>query len=67
MCSSTSLNHVPDLFVATVRTFGGMLPIFTTSSAIRETGFSQRLYDSKEAQSIMILVMGRTTVSGMEL
>ena len=67
MCSSTSLNHVPDLFVATARTFGGMWPIFTTRSAIREMGFSQRLYDSKEAQSIMILVMGRTTVSGMEL
>ncbi|KAH3961262.1 hypothetical protein HBI56_200060 [Parastagonospora nodorum] len=44
-----------------------MVPIFNAKSAIREMGFPQRLYDSKEAQSIMTLGMGRTTVIGIAL
>jgi hypothetical protein len=62
-----TLNHIPALFVATALTFGGMVPIFDAKFAIRETGFSQRLYNSKEAQSIMTLGMGRTTVIGLAL
>lgn len=67
MFDNFSLNHIPGLFVATALTFGGMWPIFNPKSAIREMGFPQRLYDSKEAQSIMTLGMGRTTVIGMTL
>lgn len=67
MFANFSPNHIPALFVATALTFGGMWPIFNPKSAIREMGFPQRLYDSREAQSIMTLGMGRTTVIGMTL
>jgi hypothetical protein len=60
-------SHIPALFVATALTFGGMVPIFNAKSAIREMGFPPRLHNSKEAQSIMTLGMGRTTVIGMAL
>lgn len=61
------LNHIPTLFVATALTFGGMLPIFNSEAAIREMGFPKRIHSSKEAQSIMILGMGRTTTIGLAL
>jgi hypothetical protein len=67
MFENFTLSHVPALFIATALTFGGMVPIFNAKSAIREMGFPQRLYDSKEAQSIMTLGMGRTTVIGLAL
>lgn len=67
MFENFTLNHIPALFVATALTFGGMMPIFNAKSAIREMGFPPRLYNSKEAQSIMTLGMGRTTVIGLAL
>lgn len=67
MFANFSPNHIPALFVATALTYGGMWPIFNPKSAISEMGFPQRLYDSREAQSIMTLGMGRTTVIGMTL
>lgn len=67
MFNNISLTHIPALFVATALTFGGMWPLFNPKSAIREMGFPPRLYNSKEAQSIMTLGMGRTTVIGMAL
>lgn len=67
MSQNFSPNQIPALFVATALTFGGMVPIFNPKSAIREMGFPQRLYDSKEAQAIMTLGMGRTTVIGLAL
>jgi hypothetical protein len=67
MFENFTLNHIPALFVATALTFGGMVPLFNAKSAIREMGLPQRLYNSKEAQSIMMLGMGRTTVIGLAL
>ncbi|CAO2656024.1 Nn.00g048270.m01.CDS01 [Neocucurbitaria sp. VM-36] len=62
-----TLNHVPSLFVATALTFGGMIPIFNAEYAIREMGIPQRIAKSKEAQTIMIPGMGRTTTIGLAL
>ncbi|KAH7383205.1 hypothetical protein BKA66DRAFT_463344 [Pyrenochaeta sp. MPI-SDFR-AT-0127] len=64
---SFELNHVPALFVATALTFGGMVPIFNAEYAIREMGIPQRIASSKEAQTIMVLGMGRTTTIGLAL
>jgi hypothetical protein len=49
---------------AAVLTSGGLVPIFIAKSAIREMGFPPRLRNSKEAQSITTLGMGRITVIG---
>lgn len=59
--------HIPSLFVATALTFGGMLPLFNPTSAIREMGFPPRIHDSPAAHTIMALGMGRTTVIGIAL
>lgn len=64
---SFRLTHIPSLFVATALTFGGMVPIFNAEFAIREMGIPQRIASSKEAQTIMILGMGRTTTIGLAL
>ncbi|KAF1845536.1 uncharacterized protein K460DRAFT_366403 [Cucurbitaria berberidis CBS 394.84] len=62
-----AVNHIPTLFVAAALTFGGMVPIFNAEYAIREMGIPQRIAKSKEAQTIMILGMGRTTTIGLAL
>ncbi|KAF2830923.1 hypothetical protein CC86DRAFT_367550 [Ophiobolus disseminans] len=67
MFSTFQLTHIPSLFVASALTFGGMVPLFAPQAAIREMGFPARLHASKEAQSIMTLGMGRTTVIGIAL
>jgi hypothetical protein len=67
MFGNFALNHIPALYIATALTFGGMVPIFNGKLAISGMGFPQRMYDSKEAQSMMTLGMGRTTVIGLAL
>jgi hypothetical protein len=62
-----SLNHTPGLFVVTAPTFGGMWPTFKPESATCDVGFRKRIYDSEEAQFIMILGIGRTTVISIAL
>ncbi|KAF2849967.1 hypothetical protein T440DRAFT_121069 [Plenodomus tracheiphilus IPT5] len=61
------LSHLPTLFVASALTFGGMVPLYNAEFAIREMGIPQRIASSKEAQTIMILSMGRTTTIGLAL
>ena len=62
-----TINHIPTLFVASALTFGGMIPIFNAEYAIREMGIPDRIARSKEAQTIMILGMGRTTTIGLAM
>jgi hypothetical protein len=47
--------------------FGSMVLIANIKCTIREMNFPQRLEDYKEAQSIMALGMGRTTILGLAL
>jgi hypothetical protein len=61
------LTHIPTIFVASALTFGGMVPLLAPEAAIREMGLPLRLAKSAEAQSIMTLGMGRTTVIGIAL
>jgi hypothetical protein len=67
MSRPLKLSHIPSLFVATALAFGGMVPLFAPEAAIREMGLPLRLAKSVEAQSIMTLGMGRTSVIGFAL
>ncbi|KAF3492348.1 uncharacterized protein GIQ15_01865 [Arthroderma uncinatum] len=59
--------HIPPLFVATVTTFGGLIPFWNAGYAIEEFGLPKRIAISKEAQAVMITGSGRTTALGLVL
>jgi len=64
--SDFSPRHIPALFIAFIQTFGGLWPIFgSTSAAMREFGLPARIADSREAQTAFIVGAGRTTVIGV--
>ncbi|KAK2800366.1 hypothetical protein FQN49_008931, partial [Arthroderma sp. PD_2] len=59
--------HIPPLFVATVTTFGGLMPFWNAGYAIEEFGLPKRIAISKEAQAVMITGSGRTSALGLAL
>jgi Domain of unknown function (DUF4267) len=67
MFADFALRHVPPLLVATVLTFGGLMPFFNAEYAILEFGLPKRLAISKPAQSIMMVSSARVTAIGLAL
>jgi hypothetical protein len=61
--------HIPPLLVATVTTFGGLIPFFNADAeyTILEFGLPQSIAVSKPAQSIVIVSPARITAIGLAL
>ncbi|KAI4273228.1 MAG: hypothetical protein LQ337_004788 [Flavoplaca oasis] len=67
MFADFALRHVPPLLVATVLTFGGLMPFFNAEHAIMEFGLPKHIAVSKPAQSVMIVGSARITAIGIAL
>jgi len=59
--------HIPELFIATVETFGGLWPFFDAHRAMIDFGLPAQVVDSKPAQSVMTIYGSRATIMGLLL
>ncbi|KAH7160666.1 hypothetical protein EDB81DRAFT_782735 [Dactylonectria macrodidyma] len=59
--------HIPPLFIATAFTFGGLLPFWNPSRAIREYGLPDRIATSRDAHTCFAIYGSRTSIFGVAL